>query len=248
MLPKTGLFKFHLESYACDFTGKATLPVIGNFILQAATIHAQERGFGYEEVSKDNVAWVLSRLAIETSEYLGHGRDITVETWVEAVAAFFTQRCFRFLDEENKVVGYARTVWAAINMETRRPVDIPHWCPGLVEYVEEGKECPIEKTPKIPAVKEGAEPATSYFVRYSDIDINKHMNSVKYIEHVINVFDLAFFKEKQIHRFDMAYLAEGAFGDKLDLYMQKNTESEYLIDTKKGTDSVCRSRITWKDL
>jgi|GEM_PF-5589784 len=30
MLPKVGSFKFHIESYVCDFTGKATLPVRGN--------------------------------------------------------------------------------------------------------------------------------------------------------------------------------------------------------------------------
>jgi acyl-ACP thioesterase len=85
-----------------------------------------------------------------------------------------------------------------------------------------------------------------YSVRYSDIDINKHMNSIKYIEHIVNVFDLAMFKEKIISRFDMIYLAEGIFGDKLKLYGQNVSENECLIDTKRGEESVCRSRIIWK--
>jgi acyl-ACP thioesterase len=228
----------------CDFTGKATLTVISNFILQAATIHAHERGFGYDNISKDNVAWVLSRLSIEMSEYPGHDEDLTVETWVENVTRFFTQRCFCFIDKENRVIGYARTIWAAIDMETRRPIDIPVWRPDLPDYIVPEKECPIDKLSKIPPVS-GVEPCMGYSVRYSDIDINKHVNSVKYIEHIVNTFDLNIFKEKFIRKFEIVYLIEGIFGDKLKLYKQYASENECIIDTKKGEESICRSRISW---
>jgi acyl-ACP thioesterase len=230
----------------CDFTEKATLPVVCNFILDAASIHAQQRGFGYEQISKDQVAWVLSRFSLEMYEYPRQNQDVTVETWVENVTRVFTQRCFRFIDPVGKVIGYARTIWAAIDVNTRRPIDIPAWRPDLLDYIDAEKQCPIEKLAKIPSV-EGVEPSMGYSVRYSDIDINKHMNSVKYIEHVINVFDLALFKEKFIHKFEIVYLMEGAFGDKIKLYKGTFSENEYVIDTKKGEESICRSRITWKD-
>lgn len=245
MLPKTGSFKFHIESYVCDFTEKATLPVICNFILDAASIHAQQRGFGYEQISKDHVAWVLSRLTVEMFEYPGHNQDLTVETWVENVNHFFTQRCFRFIHQTGKTIGYARSIWAAINTATRRPIDISAWRPDMMNFVEGEKECPIEKMSKIPSV-EGIEPSMGYSVRYSDIDINRHMNSVKYIEHMVNIFDLDIFKEKIIRKFEIVYLTEGGFGDKLKLYKQTISENEFLIDTKKGDDSICRSRIIWK--
>jgi acyl-ACP thioesterase len=215
-----------------------------NFILQAATIHAHERGFGYDNIAKDNVAWVLSRLSVEMSEYPEHEQDLTVETWVENVSRFFTQRCFCFIDKNNRKIGYARTIWAAIDIKTRRPVDIPAWRPDLAEYIAPEKECPIEKLAKIPPV-DGVEPSIGYSVRYSDIDINKHMNSNKYIEHVLNVFDLEVFKEKFIHKFEIVYLAEGTFGDKLKLYKRELSADEHLIDTKKGGESICRSRIIW---
>jgi len=245
MLPIIGSFKFHIESYVCDFKGKATLPVMGNFILQAATIHAQERGFGYEAIVKDNIAWVLSRLSIEMSEYPGHDEDLIVETWVEDVTRFFTQRCFRFINKDGNTIGYARTIWAAIDMKTRRPIDIPAWRPDLAEYVDNTKECPVEKPLKIPAV-ENVESSMGYSVRYSDIDINRHMNSIKYIEHTLNVFDLEVFKEYDIRKFEIVYLSEGGFGNKLKLYKEKIGSNEYLIDTKKDGESICRVRIIWE--
>jgi acyl-ACP thioesterase len=241
-----GSFQFHIESYVCDFTGKATLPVMANFLLQAASIHAQQRGFGYEQISKDKVAWVLSRLSIEIDEYPGYDCDLMVETWVEAVSRYFTQRCFRFVDADNRTIGYARSIWAAIDMETRRPIDISLWRPDLADYIDAEKECPIEKMTKIPPVNQ-VDASMGYSVRYSDIDINKHMNSVKYIEHVTNLFDLSVYKEKEIHKFEIVYLAEGIFGDKLKLYKMPVSEDECLVDTKKNEESICRSRIIWRN-
>ena len=245
MLPKVGSFRFHIESYVCDFTGKATLPLIGNFILQAATIHAQERGFGYDQISKDNCAWVLSRLSVEMFEYPGYDEDLIVETWVEDVSRFFTQRCFAFINKDGRTLGYARSIWAAIDMLSRRPVDISVWRPDLQDYVDKEKDCPIEKLAKIPEITE-SELQMGYSIRYSDIDINKHMNSVKYIEHILNVFDLELFDQKKIFRFDMVYLQEGHFGEKLKLYINSQENDEYIIDTKKDNESICRARIVWK--
>ena len=243
--PKTGSFKFHIESYVCDFTEKATITVMSRFLLDAASIHAQQRGFGYEQISEDNLAWVLSRLSIQMDEYPGHNQDLTVETWIEVVSRFFTQRCFCFIDQSGKIIGHARTIWAAIDMQTRRPIDIPAWRPDMLQYVESEKQCPIEKMTKIPPVN-GMDSSMGYTVRYSDIDINKHMNSAKYIEHAINTFDLDIFREKFIHKFEIVFLAEGMFSDKLKLYKHNLSENEYIIDTKKGDESVCRIRIIWK--
>jgi acyl-ACP thioesterase len=72
------------------------------------------------------------------------------------------------------------------------------------------------------------------------------MNSNKYIEHIINVFPLDIFKEKFIHKFEIVYLLEGIFGDKIKLYKQTVSENEFLIDTKRGEESICRARIIWK--
>ncbi len=243
MLSKVGIYTFRIESYVCDFRGKATLPILGNFILQAATMHAQERGFGYEDVSKDAVAWVLSRLSIDIYEYPNHNETFTVETWIEDVMKFFTQRCFKFRNGEGKEIGYARSIWAGINTKTRRPVDLTVWRADMFDYVDNTIDCPVDKPSKIPAAD--GDPIMGYSVRYSDIDINNHMNSIKYIEHTVDIFDLKFFKSNNIRKFEIAYLGEGGFGDKLKLYKKEISPNEYVIDTKKNDESICRSRIAF---
>jgi acyl-ACP thioesterase len=245
MLKKVESFKFHVESYVCDFTEKATITEISRFLLDAASRHAQKLGLGYEHILKDNIIWVLSRLSIQMDEYPDHNQDLTVETWIENVSRFFTQRCFCLINQSGKIIGYARTIWAALDMQTRRPIDIQVWRPGMLKYVEAEKQCPIEKMNKIPPV-EGIDSNMGYTVRYSDIDINKHMNSTKYIEHAVNTFDLDIFREKFIQKFEIIFLAEGMYGDKLKLSNQSVSENEYIVDTKKSDESVCRCRVVWK--
>ncbi|MDR0686434.1 MAG: acyl-[acyl-carrier-protein] thioesterase [Dysgonamonadaceae bacterium] len=247
MPPALDAVKFHVESYVCDFTGRATLPVMSGFILDAASVHAHRRGFGLDKILNDGITWVLSRLSLEIYQYPVSSNDITVETWIEDVGRFFTQRCFRFVRNDGRTLGYARSIWAAINIDSRSPVNIPEWRPDLKDYILRDNKCPIAKMEKIPPVN-STEPVMSYSVRYSDIDINRHMNSMKYIEHVVNVFDLQTFKEKIIGKFEIVYLQEGRFSDRMKLYRENLPDGENIIDTKRDGESVCRSRIIWKPL
>ena len=45
-MEKVGLFHFVAEPYLMDFRGRVTLPMIGNYLIHAASSHAGERGFG----------------------------------------------------------------------------------------------------------------------------------------------------------------------------------------------------------
>ncbi len=244
MLPKIGIYKFDIESYLCDFKGNVRLSLIGDYILHAATLHAQERGFGYEEMIKDNCTWVLSRMVIEIFEYPQTNDTLVVETWVENVSRFFTQRCFRFLNQNQKIIGYAHTIWAAININTRKPIDILAWSPEISSYVGDIQNFPIEKNCKIPQVHN--DNPVFYIVKYSDIDINKHTNSVRYMEHNMDMFDFSILNEKNIRRFEIMYSMESNFGDKLSFYKQEINPNEFLIEIKKEDVSICRSKIIWE--
>ena len=55
--------------------------------------------------------------------------------------------------------------------------------------------------------------------KYSDIDINGHVNSIRYIEHILDLFPIEMYRERRIRRFEMAYVAESYYGDELTLFM-----------------------------
>ena len=85
---------------------------------------------------------------------------------------------------------------------------------------------------------------------YNDVDINGHINSVKYIEHVLDLWPLEWYCDHHIRRFEIAYVAEAHAGDQLSFYMEQEPlvegQSSYNIRIVRsdGTE-CCRSKVTF---
>lgn len=245
MISKVGVYKCPIDAYLSDFRGKATLPMLGGFMLQAATRHAEERGFGYSSMTDKKRAWVLTRMNIVIDEYPNNDTVIDVCTWVADVNKLFTERCFAFKNQEGKAIGYARSLWSAIDVETRRPTNIMD-LDGLKDYISD-EPCPIDPAGKIVQEKDLLY-ASSFEVLYSDIDINKHLSSMKYIEHFVNIFPLEIHSQKEICRIELNYIMEGHYGTKLDIYQKETGENVFLLEMKCDDKMICTSRITWKNI
>ena len=238
---KVGEFHFVTEPYLLDFRGRVTIPMMVNYLIHVASTHAAERGFGFNDMSERHTAWVLSRLAIEMIEYPAMSEPITLYTWIDEVGRLFTSRCFELADSNGKTFGYARSIWAAIDVETRRPtlLDVA----GLSSYITE-RSCPIEKPGKIAAAESESE-GIPYSIKYSDLDINGHLNSIKYMEHLLDLFDLEMFKTKDIKRFEIAYQAEGKYGMELMLHKQDAGSEKYNMAICNEGKAICRAAVTW---
>lgn len=239
---KIGSYDFVAEPFHVDFTEKLTMGVLGNHLLNCAGIHAAERGFGIAELNENHYTWVLSRLAVEMEEMPRAYEKFSIRTWVENVYRLFTDRNFEIVNAAGKPIGYARSIWAMISMETRKPADLlALHGGGITDYIC-NKECPIEKAGRV-KVNE-AEPVARYTAKYGDIDLNGHVNSVKYIEHALNLFPLEMFREKSLRRFEVAYVAESYYGDTLCFYREQVGEGEYDIEIKKNdTEVVVRIKM-----
>ena len=58
---KIGVYNFVTEPFHVDFTGKLTMGVLGNHLLNCAGFHASDRGFGIAEIRQTRPADVDSR-------------------------------------------------------------------------------------------------------------------------------------------------------------------------------------------
>ena len=239
---KIGNYKFVAEPFHVDFMGKLTMGVLGNHLLNCAGFHAAERGFGIAEINENQYTWVLSRVAIELEDLPRQYEDFSIQTWVENVYRLFTDRNFELKNKDGKTIGYARSVWAMISMQSRKPADLLTLHGGNIsEYICD-KECPISKPGRIKVTQEV--PAVEYQTKYSDIDINGHVNSIKYIEHILDLFPMETFKDKQIKRFEMAYVAESYYGDTLLFYKEEKEDGSIDIEVRKASNEVVvRSKV-----
>ena len=249
-MKKIGSYRFMAEPFHCDFSHRLFMGHLGNHLLNAADFHSKDRGFGMDYLNPIHKTWVLSRLAIEMNEMPEQYTPFFVETWVESAMRYFTNRNFRIVGEDDRVYGYGRSVWAMIDTVTRQPQDILAIRDGeIVNWIEKDKECPIAKGSRV-KMQSDLPVMRSIPTYYNDVDVNGHVNSIKYIEHVLDLFPISFYREYDIRRFEIAYVAESHGGDNLQFCLQDGAdELEKLIRITKsgdnGTESVevCRSMI-----
>ncbi len=251
-MDKTGRYPFMAEPFHCDFSHRLFIGHLGNHMLNAADFHSTERGFGMAYLNTVNKTWVLSRLAIEICDMPAQYTRFFVETWVESAMRYFTNRNFKVVGEDGHVYGYGRSVWALIDTVTRQPQDILEVNNGDINlWIEADKPCPIGKISRV-KMGNGASHVRTIDTFYSDVDVNGHINSVKYIEHVLDLFDLDWHKRHTVKRFEIAYVAESHQGDRLSFAMEQPSDGECYIriskedGTAEGTE-VCRSRIVFTD-
>ena len=239
-LPKVGRYLFQVEPFHCDYGDRLFPGHLGNGMLNAADYHSKDRGYGVSELNKLHKTWVLSRFAIEIMEMPKAYDKVTAETWVESAKKFFTSRNFAVSSEDGgKVYAYGRSIWAMIDTDSRQPTDIYAVKEGLIEkYIETEKQCPIAPPSRV-VMSHEIPMARQIVTYYNDVDINGHVNSVKYIDHVLDLFDLDYYRSHRLRRIDIAYVAESHAGDTLCLYKEEVADGEYCVRiTKKAATEV----------
>jgi acyl-ACP thioesterase len=136
-----------------------------------------------------------------------------------------------------------------IDTETRQPTDIYSIDNGAINnWIVTDKPCPIEKGGRV-KMSENVELVKTIEVNYNDIDINGHVNSVKYIEHVLDLWNIDWYREHHLKRFEIAYVAEAHQSDLLNFYLEQTAENEYCVRLVKAEIltgnqvEVCRCKL-----
>ena len=236
------------EPFHCDFSGHLFMGHLGNHMLNAADFHSTDRGFGMQYLMSINRSWVLSRLAIEMTEMPRMYTRFNVETWVESAMRYFTSRNFAVIGTNGHVYGYGRSIWAMIDTETRQPTDIYAIDNGAIDnWIVTDRECPIAKGSRV-KMSDEAPLAATVDTHYNDVDINGHINSVKYIEHVLDLWPLEWWRQHQLRRFEIAYVAEAHGGDRLSIYQEQTADGDYCVRIIRTDDTeCCRCKLSFTE-
>ncbi len=236
MLPKVGRYRNLAEPFHCDMNKELFMGHLGNHLLNAADFHSNDRAFGMLYLQSIHKTWVLSRLVIEMDDMPRIYDEFYVETWVDSAMRYFTNRNFRIEGKDGKSIGYGRSIWAMIDTDSRQPTNLMDIRDGeILDWVETEKEIPIGKPSRV-KMSANATMVGEYVAKYNDVDVNGHVNSVKSIEHVLDLFPADTYRTKRLRRLDIAYVAESHAGDTLRFYMEDGKEDgEHLVRISKVT-------------
>lgn len=238
-LPKYQL-ETQIKSYDVDAFGNLSLPRLFLFFQEIANRHATNLEWGYEYLHSIQKFWVLSRICVEIS-YLPKEHDtVSVETWSRGAEGFLAYRDFE-LKMNNNVCISACSSWIVLDAVTHRPCKIEQLGKAIPGITDSAMPYPSEKLPKPGAVD------YSKFreIRFSDIDINHHVNNARYIEILMDAMYSDLAGEKKIKSLDIQYLQESKINDTLEIRVEKIDKTNYLISVERTSDKkeICRARI-----
>ncbi len=235
--------RYFLTAGKCDASQHMPLSLIARHVIEVATEHANAWGAGYANLIAHNEAWVLSRLTIEMIRYPGINEGYELTTWVEGFNRHYSERNVEIKDGNGEIIGYVRSIWFSINITTRQPADLSR-LQVIAENVGD-RPCPIAKQGRLRPVTNPLS-AEAYRFRYSDIDFNRHVNTVRYMELILNQWDIDWYDRYDISRFEIAFLHEARFGTEVIVPVEKLDESTYVAEILEGDKAICRSKIAFR--
>lgn len=233
---------FFLTPAECNPMQRMPITLVLSRLIEVATLHADKLNIGFKALSKQNLSWVLTRVAIEMKRYPHVNENYMITTWIESFNKHFSERNFEISDGRGKIFGYARTVWVGINKDTRQA--------GLVhseinpELFIGDKECPIAKPQRLKPVADNEARISEYRFKYSDIDFNRHVNSCKYVDLLLNQWSLEFHDSHRLERFEIAYTREAYFDDNV-LVKVTNSGLDCIAELVDQVDTYCRARLVY---
>ena len=242
--PKVYKESFKIHTYEVDIHNRLTIQALAQFLQEAASNHAALLGFGVEYLLKNNRTWILSRLAVNIEESISLGETITIKTWPADTEKLFFIRDFEISDSKGRLIGSATSYWIFIDTEKGRPIH-PSKNEIIFDYenIERGFSRPLIKLPAI----ENMLSLKSFHVRYSDLDLNNHVNNIKYIEWGMEGIDPDYRKNNIPFLLEINFLSEAKYSDEVDLSMEKRSSGDFLHSLFIDDTEICRIQSVWKE-
>ena len=236
-------YRYQVATQNVDFTLRATIDSLGNYILNTAGKDAQGKGFGVDTLAPQNLTWVLSKLVIEIDSRPEQFADFDLTTWVNENSRLVSTRNFELADMSGNVFCRALSQWCMLDFDTRMPVDM-----NTLAKVHDGTivDCPspCERPRRLGAVK--SEPIAEHKVVYSDIDFNRHMNTMRYIDIIFDTLPIEVPEKLNAFRMDINFMKEARYGDKLILMAEERDGVRMFAYRNEAGDALCRFAFEFK--
>lgn len=242
IMDKLYTHQYQLTAGQCTPQNELPLAALARQIIELATLHANTLNVGYERLRSLGLAWVLSRLTIEMSSWPTVNTSYTIETWVQSHNRRFSERTFRIADAEGNTLGYAHSVWMAINTTDRTGGDISPLT-QLTDAILD-RELPIVPLRRITLPDKPDREAT-YTFQYTDCDNNRHVNTARYIELTLNQWSLEHYDRYRVARYDISLHNECHCGDEVNVKVTDDS-TEPIVAIVRSDNSVVSSRIAFQ--
>jgi len=235
---------FTVRSYEVDGSGFVPISQIANYFQEAAGKNAHDLNFDISHLQEKGATWVLFRLHIKIDQFPVRWQHVTVKTWPSSGDGIRAFRDYELVDESDKRLGIGVSQWMVLNMKNRRPMRMPKEVLEMGLEVEE-HVLPVDKDP-LPQL-DSRDVVTEITVGDHDLDMNRHVNNVKYIEWMTGFCTGAIGENLKCKEIKIQFHREASVGDKVVIVTQKGSSINQLIHQVKHqpSEKLLAEGVSW---
>lgn len=231
--------KYTLSTSDVDAFLELKLSSLFTMMQDAATDHAELFGVGKANTLDKGLFWVITRYFVDILRAPKYLETIFVKTYPGKDMRFIFPRYFQVESESGEVLIRASSTWCVLNKETHK-INMKPFDKVLPEEHHEN-ELPLP--PK-------AAPAKANFVedrrvRFSEVDLNGHLNNASYITYLLDMHSREFYSKNRIKHFIINYEREILDGETVSLFSDNNLPNEY-IKGMVGNNTIFEVNVTYE--
>jgi len=229
-----------------DATGNIKLSSVLKYMAEASWENAENLGSGFDFVLKHGLTFIIQRIGIRIFKTPKLGDELTIRTWPAQMTRSAFKRNGDITDAGgNKLIEW-ESLWVLIDINERRikrPSALPFEFPT---YGQQGVEIEANKIilpAKITQIGE-----FSHTVKFSELDMNAHMNNTIYgdlIMNILSTYDAP--PTSNWSEIQFSYTNEAKLADNLTLTYSKSDSKLYITGGKTGEKEIFTAEITCKE-
>ena len=227
--------KVQLTGMDTDGRGICKASALLNHLQVAAGFAAEAGGFGRDVlVEKYRAIWMLARSWFCLDRPLYWEDDITIRTWHRGARGAMMYRDYDIL-VDGTPVGESVSGWVLASVEDHKMMRLSHI--RELADTDGGELCKSVTLSKL-RLPEGLRPVEKRRMRYSDTDINGHVNNTRYADFACDAVELDKLEEDQfLSAMQIGYLAECRPGELITMETGAQDGKTYVRGLDKGGKS-----------
>lgn len=209
-------------------SNKLTNKSLLGFLEDVAGLHSNIAGYGLNNIEQTGVTWVLLNWKVKVLKCPIYGETVLAKTWARDTAKFYTYRDFEVYDKNNNLIAIATSKWALLDAKTMSLIKIPDVV--IAPYkIETKKVFGEEPEPSKLMMPNEFSSISNYIVQRKDIDINRHVHNVTYMDIAYEVLPDEVYDNIDCNSFEIMYKKETKLGETIKCFYSKVDNSHYIV-------------------
>ena len=225
---------FTLTGFNNSITNKNILLFLEN----TANEHSLHFNMGFQSIGKQNRTWAIVGWKLKVFSRAKDDDTVTVKTWLRDMNKLFIFRDFQVLDKDNNIMAIATSKWCMIDTENHKIARLFEDLENRYETFRDESVFEEKDLPKLlvpdsePLITDEAR------IRRFDLDINKHVHNLNYINYAYEVLPEDIFFGNELNNLEIAYKKELTLNQRIKTSLYKENDSFIFAISDKEDESI----------